>query len=247
MNYQYAPHAHFHVLQEARMSWGLISRSSESIESVMPHTCEYCNGWLNRVPIFAIFLLLVKLAVKPSNTFVTISYAYKLTRSQLYNHKLVSYYYNAVTFLNIHGFATICQSFSDGSEEKVSRSNIRLIHISQLTDHGLNPEFVKGVGEFIHQKKDEYFLIPSLEIHYRELSIACPAQCKVIVSDVGVTDDVVSAVLEIDDDWDLNDADVFNAIAKKILKTLSTRASRSLPCQERKHSGKFVGNVHIGD
>lgn len=88
--------------------------------------------------------------------------------------------------------------------------------------------------ERFHQRREDYFGIPSLEGQDSVFNLVSPARFVVHVPDAGANDDVCSAVRNFDDYWDLEGADSVDEVDKGDVKRCLRQPQDSCCTKQRR-------------
>lgn len=89
----------------------------------------------------------------------------------------------------------------DGSEKHVGGGTVLAIYVHAFANRDITIWFAKTTLKQYYLMKEHYFGMPHLETQDKVLGAASPAQSPVDVTDAITTDEVVSAVLDVDADW----------------------------------------------
>lgn len=105
----------------------------------------------------------------------------------------------------------------DSSEARVGGGDVRKLYVDSFTNREMTLQFAKSVLERSPRKLEDCFVLTSLEAQNRVLDAACPGRSPGDV-DAVVGDDVVSAVLDVDKDWNLGGAIVLDDVDRRAVE-----------------------------
>lgn len=130
---------------------------------------------------------------------------------------------------------------SNGFEERVDDGDIEAIYIVALADRGITLVFAKAALEWFYRREENHFGIPSLDAQNSILYASSRSRSARDVPNASAADDIFGAVLDVDDDWDLESAVGVDEVDKGAVKYFLQHLQES--CGSKKQ--RFPANVLV--